>query len=83
MHLLPLGRIRRATREHNALYEACDGSAMRQARQLTLQHIEETRDELPRSFSISRRARRRWPCAGEQPTELLPPALLTNWSPGE
>ena len=46
MHLLPVGRMRRATREHNALYEAWAGGDARQARQLTLQHIEETRDEL-------------------------------------
>jgi DNA-binding GntR family transcriptional regulator len=46
MHLLPVGRVRRATREHNALYEAWAEGDARQARQLTLQHIEETRDEL-------------------------------------
>jgi len=46
MHLLPRGRMRRATREHNALYEAWAAGEMREARQLTAQHIEETRDEL-------------------------------------
>jgi DNA-binding GntR family transcriptional regulator len=48
MHLLPGGRVRRATREHNALYEAWAKGDARQARQLTLAHIEETRDELAR-----------------------------------
>jgi DNA-binding GntR family transcriptional regulator len=38
--------MRRATREHNALYEAWAEGDARQARQLTTQHIEETRDEL-------------------------------------
>jgi DNA-binding GntR family transcriptional regulator len=46
MHLLPMGRIRRATREHNALYEVWAEGDARQAGQLTMQHIEETRDEL-------------------------------------
>jgi DNA-binding FadR family transcriptional regulator len=46
MHLLPIGRIRRATREHNALYEVWAEGDARQSGQLTMQHIEETRDEL-------------------------------------
>jgi DNA-binding GntR family transcriptional regulator len=46
LHLQPVGRVRRATREHNALYEAWAEGDARQARQLTAQHIEETRDEL-------------------------------------
>ena len=46
MHLVPQGRVRRATREHNALYEAWARGEAREARQLTAQHIEETRDEL-------------------------------------
>ncbi len=46
MHLMPVGRVRRATREHNALYEAWARGDAREARQLTAQHIEETRDEL-------------------------------------
>jgi len=46
MHLVPQGRVRRATREHNALYEAWAQGEAREARQLTVQHIEETRDEL-------------------------------------
>jgi DNA-binding GntR family transcriptional regulator len=46
MHLMPVGRVRRATREHNALYEGWAEGDARAARQLTAQHIEETRDEL-------------------------------------
>jgi len=46
MHLMPVGRMRRATREHNALYEAWARGDSREARLLTAQHIEETRDEL-------------------------------------
>ena len=46
VHLMPVGRVRRATREHNALYEAWARGEAREARQLTAQHIEETRDEL-------------------------------------
>jgi DNA-binding GntR family transcriptional regulator len=46
MHLMPVGRVRRATREHKALYEAWASGEARAARQLTAQHIEETRDEL-------------------------------------
>jgi DNA-binding GntR family transcriptional regulator len=46
MHLRPIGRIRRAAREHNGLYEVwAEGDARRAAR-LTTQHIEETRAEL-------------------------------------
>jgi DNA-binding GntR family transcriptional regulator len=46
MHLMPVGRMRRATREHNALYEGWARGDSREARLLTAQHIEETRDEL-------------------------------------
>lgn len=46
MHLLPAGRVRRATSEHNALYEAWARGDSREASLLTAQHIEETRDEL-------------------------------------
>jgi DNA-binding GntR family transcriptional regulator len=46
MHLMSAGRIRRATREHNALYETWAQGEAREARQLTAQHIEETRDEV-------------------------------------
>jgi DNA-binding GntR family transcriptional regulator len=46
MHLLPAGRMRRATREHNALYAAWEKGDARGVRRLTQRHIEETRDEL-------------------------------------
>lgn len=46
MHLLPVGRVRRATSEHNALYEAWATGDAREASQLTARHIEETRDDL-------------------------------------
>ena len=46
MHLLPVGRVRRATSEHNALYEAWATGDSREASLLTAQHIEEARDEL-------------------------------------
>jgi DNA-binding GntR family transcriptional regulator len=46
MHLLPPGRMRRATREHNALFAAWAKGDIRKVRQLTQRHIEETRDEL-------------------------------------
>jgi DNA-binding GntR family transcriptional regulator len=46
MHLLPAGRMRRATREHNELYSTWAKGDGRGARRLTQRHIEETRDEL-------------------------------------
>jgi DNA-binding GntR family transcriptional regulator len=46
MHLLPAGRMRRATREHNALYASWAKGDARGVRRLTQRHIEETRDEL-------------------------------------
>jgi DNA-binding GntR family transcriptional regulator len=46
MHLMPAGRMRRATREHNALYEAWAAGEAREASRQTQLHIEETRDEL-------------------------------------
>ena len=46
MHLLPAGRIRRATKEHDALHSAWAAGRVKEARQLTQRHIEETRDEL-------------------------------------
>lgn len=46
MHLLPAGRMRRATREHNALYASWARGDVRGVRRLTQRHIEETRDEL-------------------------------------
>jgi DNA-binding GntR family transcriptional regulator len=46
IHLVPEGRIRRARREHEALYEAWVARKSNEARRLTRRHIEETRDEL-------------------------------------
>ena len=46
MHLMPAGRMRRATREHNALYEAWAAGDAREASRQTQSHIEETRGEL-------------------------------------
>jgi DNA-binding GntR family transcriptional regulator len=46
VHLQPVGRIRRATKEHNALFAAWQSGNAKEASRLTLAHIEETRDEL-------------------------------------
>jgi DNA-binding GntR family transcriptional regulator len=46
MHLLPAGRMRRATREHNELHATWAKGDARQSGRLTQRHIEETRDEL-------------------------------------
>jgi DNA-binding GntR family transcriptional regulator len=46
MHLLPAGRMRRATREHDRLHATWAKGDARNARRLTQRHIEETRDEL-------------------------------------
>lgn len=46
MHLLPAGRMRRATREHNTLFQTWAKGDARKAQSLTKTHIEETRDEL-------------------------------------
>ena len=50
MHLLPAGRMRRATREHNALHESWSAGRSKEAARLTQRHIEETRDELSQSL---------------------------------
>jgi DNA-binding GntR family transcriptional regulator len=46
MHLQPAGRVKRATQEHTALFEAWKGGKAQEARRLTQAHIEETRREL-------------------------------------
>lgn len=46
MHLLPAGRVRRATREHNTLFTTWAKGDARTVKRLTQTHIEETRDEL-------------------------------------
>lgn len=48
MHLLPPGRVTRATGEHTKLYEAWIGGDSAEVTRLTLTHIESTRDDLAR-----------------------------------
>lgn len=55
MHLLPAGRVRRASREHNVLFNTWAKGDARAARRLTQTHIEETRDELAASLSTPAR----------------------------
>ena len=50
LHLKPAGRIRRATREHNAIYRAWARRDGRVTEQLLRTHIRETRDELEATF---------------------------------
>jgi DNA-binding GntR family transcriptional regulator len=45
-HLLAAGRVRRANREHAALYQAWAAGKAREAQRLARAHIEETRGEL-------------------------------------
>jgi len=46
VHLLAAGRVRRANREHAALFKAWAAGKAGQAQRLTRSHIEETRAEL-------------------------------------
>jgi DNA-binding GntR family transcriptional regulator len=46
MHLLPPGRVKRATQEHTELYEAWLSGNTDEAIRLTHSHIETTRDDL-------------------------------------
>jgi DNA-binding GntR family transcriptional regulator len=46
MHLLPPGRVKRATEEHTLLYEAWMSRNSQEAVRLTYAHIETTRDDL-------------------------------------
>src|SRR5882757_7033153 len=48
MHLLPRGRVTRATKEHTALYEAWAGGRTAEVSRLTHAHIETTREDLAR-----------------------------------
>ena len=50
LHLLASGRVRRANREHAALYAAWAAGEARQARRLARSHIEETRTELAQAL---------------------------------
>ena len=66
LHLRPAGRIRRATREHNAIYRAWSGRKSQLTEQLLRTHIRETRDELEAIFGRSPpRMSRRGDHAGE------------------
>jgi DNA-binding GntR family transcriptional regulator len=51
MHLRPAGRVKRATREHTALYDAWAGKKLKEARGLCEAHIEETCEELSEALS--------------------------------
>ena len=53
VHLQPVGRVRRATKEHNALFAAWHSGNAKEASRLTLAHIEETRDELTAALTSS------------------------------
>jgi len=57
MHLLPAGRVLRAAREHNTLFNTWAKGDARAARRLTQTHIEETRDELAAFLSARRNER--------------------------
>jgi DNA-binding GntR family transcriptional regulator len=46
MHLLPPGRVRRATQEHSGLFEAWIGGDLDEVVRLTRVHIDKTRDDL-------------------------------------
>jgi DNA-binding GntR family transcriptional regulator len=48
MHLLPRGRIKRASKEHTQLYEAWAAGKTSEASRLTHAHIEATREDLAR-----------------------------------
>jgi DNA-binding GntR family transcriptional regulator len=50
LHLKPKGRIKRATREHTALFDAWSARQAREAGDQARLHIEETRDELARAL---------------------------------
>jgi len=56
MHLLPAGRVRRASREHDTLFTTWMKGDARAARRLTQAHIEETRDELAATLVNTRRS---------------------------
>jgi DNA-binding GntR family transcriptional regulator len=52
MHLRPPGRVKRATKEHTALYEAWAGKKVKEARGLCEAHIKETCEELSEALSL-------------------------------
>ena len=55
IHLLPAGRVRHATREHNTLFTTWAKGDARTVKRLTQTHIEETRDELAAFLSDAAR----------------------------
>jgi len=54
MHLLPPGRVKRATQEHTELYEAWKSGNASEAVRLTYAHIETTRDDLAHLLQVSK-----------------------------
>jgi DNA-binding GntR family transcriptional regulator len=58
LHLQPAGRVRRANREHAALYRAWTAGTARAVQQLARAHIEETRAELAAVLAARPPARR-------------------------
>ncbi len=54
MHLLPPGRVKRATAEHTDLFEAWIGGNAGEAARLTVGHIETTREDLAQLLQAPR-----------------------------
>ena len=54
MHLLPPGRVQRATQEHTELYDAWMNGNEANVNRLTLMHIETTREELAQVLHTSK-----------------------------
>jgi DNA-binding GntR family transcriptional regulator len=54
MHLLPRGRVKRATKEHTALFEAWMEGKTAEVTRLTHAHIETTREDLARLLQAPR-----------------------------
>jgi DNA-binding GntR family transcriptional regulator len=52
MHLLPPGRVKRATLEHTGLFEAWMNNRIEEVMHLTLAHIETTRDDLAQLLQV-------------------------------
>jgi DNA-binding GntR family transcriptional regulator len=54
LHLQEAGRVKRAAREHAAIYKAWSAEDAEETRRLVRAHIEETREELQETFAASR-----------------------------
>lgn len=52
MHLLPPGRVGRATQEHSGLFESWIGGDIDEVMRLTRVHIEKTRDDLAQLLQV-------------------------------